>query len=230
MSALTDRFRGRRGAAPTGAAPSATPTAAHAELRARRDALAEEVAELTWDLGGLTYEMAIRDHFRLDVLIRRAASPAGGRRRARRGRAPAGRRRRGRRRRVQVLRRPPQPRRRLLLEVRPTAHAAGGERDAYRAARQRHGALGLRHAPATNERRFCPYGEQSSSFDGERRFPDVWRLEIVARGAGAPRTRRRSPSLGAQRSSNTSVSVLPLPLRRMVPAAPTYAPVPPVIA
>ncbi|HKE79079.1 MAG TPA: hypothetical protein VKB54_07210, partial [Solirubrobacteraceae bacterium] len=32
-----------------------------------------EVAELTFDLGGLTYEMAIRDHFRLDVLIRRAA-------------------------------------------------------------------------------------------------------------------------------------------------------------
>jgi hypothetical protein len=26
-----------------------------------------------WDLGGLAYEMAIRDHFRLDVLIRRAA-------------------------------------------------------------------------------------------------------------------------------------------------------------
>ena len=32
------------------------------------------MAELTWDLGGLTYEMAIRDHFRLDVLIRRAAA------------------------------------------------------------------------------------------------------------------------------------------------------------
>ena len=47
--------------------------AAHAELRARRDALAEELAELTWDLGGLTYEMAIRDHFRLEVLVRRAA-------------------------------------------------------------------------------------------------------------------------------------------------------------
>ncbi|CAB4919746.1 unannotated protein [freshwater metagenome] len=45
----------------------------HAELRARRDALAERVAGLTWDLGGLTYEMAIRDHFRLDVLVRRAA-------------------------------------------------------------------------------------------------------------------------------------------------------------
>jgi hypothetical protein len=31
------------------------------------------VREMHWDLGGLTYEMAIRDHFRLDVLIRRAA-------------------------------------------------------------------------------------------------------------------------------------------------------------
>lgn len=43
------------------------------ELRRRREVLAERVAELTWDLGGLTYEMAVRDHFRLDVLIRRAA-------------------------------------------------------------------------------------------------------------------------------------------------------------
>ena len=31
------------------------------------------MAELTWDLGGLTYEMAVRDHYRLDVLARRAA-------------------------------------------------------------------------------------------------------------------------------------------------------------
>ena len=69
MSSLTDRFRGRRDhpSAPTGGADP------HADLRARRDALAAEVAELTWDLGGLTYEMAIRDHFRLDVLVRRAA-------------------------------------------------------------------------------------------------------------------------------------------------------------
>jgi hypothetical protein len=43
------------------------------ELRRRRDALAEQVRELHWDLGGLAYEMAIRDHFRLDVLVRRAA-------------------------------------------------------------------------------------------------------------------------------------------------------------
>jgi hypothetical protein len=44
-----------------------------AELRRRRYELAERVAELTWDLGGLTYEMAVRDHYRLDVLARRAA-------------------------------------------------------------------------------------------------------------------------------------------------------------
>jgi hypothetical protein len=46
---------------------------ARSEMRRRRDALAEEVAELHWDLGGLAYEMAVRDHFRLDVLVRRAA-------------------------------------------------------------------------------------------------------------------------------------------------------------
>ena len=43
------------------------------ELCSRRDRLAQEVAELHWNLGGLTYEMAIRDHFRIDVLVRRAA-------------------------------------------------------------------------------------------------------------------------------------------------------------
>ena len=42
-------------------------------LRGRRLELAERVAALTWDLGGLAYEMAIRDHYRLDVLARKAA-------------------------------------------------------------------------------------------------------------------------------------------------------------
>ncbi|MDW5597965.1 hypothetical protein VSS74_26660 [Conexibacter stalactiti] len=42
------------------------------DLQERRDALARELAELQWDLGGLAYEMAIRDHFRLDVLLRAA--------------------------------------------------------------------------------------------------------------------------------------------------------------
>jgi hypothetical protein len=49
------------------------PAGSLAELRKRRLALAERVAMLTWDLGGLTYEMAIRDHYRLDVLAQRAA-------------------------------------------------------------------------------------------------------------------------------------------------------------
>ncbi len=72
MSTMIERIRARRRPAPA-AAPAAAADP-YAELRARRDALAEEVAELTWDLGGLTYEMAIRDHFRLDVLVRRAAA------------------------------------------------------------------------------------------------------------------------------------------------------------
>jgi hypothetical protein len=37
-----------------------------------RKVLAEQYAGLQWDLGGLAYEMAIRDHFRLDVLVARA--------------------------------------------------------------------------------------------------------------------------------------------------------------
>jgi hypothetical protein len=62
--------------APASAAPSPAPNPtaeARSDLRRRRDVLAEQVTELHWDLGGLAYEMAIRDHFRLDVLVRRAA-------------------------------------------------------------------------------------------------------------------------------------------------------------
>ncbi len=55
-------------------AATATPeTEGRSQLARRRDELAEQVTELHWDLGGLAYEMAIRDHFRLDVLVRRAA-------------------------------------------------------------------------------------------------------------------------------------------------------------
>jgi hypothetical protein len=43
------------------------------DLHSRRLELSAQVAKLTWDLGGLTYEMARRDHYRLDVLSRRAA-------------------------------------------------------------------------------------------------------------------------------------------------------------
>lgn len=43
------------------------------QVRRRREDLAREFAEGQWDLGGLVYEMAIRDHFRLDVVVRQAA-------------------------------------------------------------------------------------------------------------------------------------------------------------
>ena len=43
------------------------------DLEKRRDRLSRELAELQWDLGGLTYEMASRDHFRLYVLTKQAA-------------------------------------------------------------------------------------------------------------------------------------------------------------
>lgn len=56
---------------PAGGLP--TPTGSMSELRRRRLELAERVAALTWDLGGLAYEMAIRDHYRLDVLARKAS-------------------------------------------------------------------------------------------------------------------------------------------------------------
>src|ERR1700760_3108580 len=43
------------------------------DLRRRRDELNARVAELQWDLGGLVYEMAVRDRIRVDVLVQRAA-------------------------------------------------------------------------------------------------------------------------------------------------------------
>jgi hypothetical protein len=87
--AKTDRgirgaLRGRRssGAAQPGgpnAAPPLLPGSlpprddGNVDLRRRRDQLAARVAELQFDLGGLAYEMAIRDRIRVDVLVRRAA-------------------------------------------------------------------------------------------------------------------------------------------------------------
>ena len=45
-----------------------------AELRAERDRLTERFALLQSELGGLFYEMAIRDHVQMDVLIAKAAA------------------------------------------------------------------------------------------------------------------------------------------------------------
>lgn len=93
---LTDRFRGRirirRGAHPVasppspqaqpatgaqaanGAAPATEASDLVVDLERRRDQLTGRVAELQWDLGGLVYEMAIRNRINVEVLIKRAVA------------------------------------------------------------------------------------------------------------------------------------------------------------
>ena len=44
------------------------------DLERRRQQLSARVAELQWDLGGLVYEMAIRNRINVDVLIKRAVA------------------------------------------------------------------------------------------------------------------------------------------------------------
>jgi hypothetical protein len=51
--------------------PDAQPSA---ELLAQRDRLSERFALMQSELGGLFYEMAIRDHVKLDVLVEKAAA------------------------------------------------------------------------------------------------------------------------------------------------------------
>ena len=68
-----DGLTSARGRRAPGAESSPPPFDRRAELLRRRDRLAHEFAELQYDLGGLAYEMAIRDHVRLDVLLRSAA-------------------------------------------------------------------------------------------------------------------------------------------------------------
>jgi hypothetical protein len=51
----------------------ATPSPVDSELLAQRDRLTERFALMQSELGGLFYEMAIRDHIRMEVLIPKAA-------------------------------------------------------------------------------------------------------------------------------------------------------------
>jgi hypothetical protein len=44
------------------------------DLERRRDQLIARVAELQWDLGGLVYEMAIRNQIKVEVLVKRAVA------------------------------------------------------------------------------------------------------------------------------------------------------------
>jgi hypothetical protein len=54
--------------------PGSPPTESQViDLERRRDTLKARVAEMQWDLGGLVYEMAIRDRIHVDVLVKRAA-------------------------------------------------------------------------------------------------------------------------------------------------------------
>ena len=61
--------------APVAPPPPGTPTTESQviDLERRRDTLKARVAEMQWDLGGLVYEMAIRDRIHVDVLVKRAA-------------------------------------------------------------------------------------------------------------------------------------------------------------
>jgi hypothetical protein len=63
------------GAQPTGPEPPATRGLGDeltVDLERRRDQLIARVAELQWDLGGLVYEMAIRNRIQVEVLVKRA--------------------------------------------------------------------------------------------------------------------------------------------------------------
>jgi hypothetical protein len=53
--------------------PTPAPAAENKDLVAQRDRLLEKFTVMQADLGGAFYEMAIRDHVRLDVLTRKAA-------------------------------------------------------------------------------------------------------------------------------------------------------------
>ena len=60
--------------APGAPATDAKPPAADPELGAARERLTERFALMQSELGGLFYEMAIRDHVQMDVLIEKAAA------------------------------------------------------------------------------------------------------------------------------------------------------------
>jgi len=67
----------RSGAAATPAPAGTSATPQHeltVDLERRRDQLVARVAELQWDLGGLVYEMAVRNRIEVEVLVKRAVA------------------------------------------------------------------------------------------------------------------------------------------------------------
>jgi hypothetical protein len=78
ISRLPRRARASDQASPSQAPPltsssRAADSDASVDLKRRQAHLNARVAELQFDLGGLVYEMAIRNEMRVDVLVRRAA-------------------------------------------------------------------------------------------------------------------------------------------------------------
>jgi hypothetical protein len=69
--------RHRPAAAPTNPFdPGYEPPPSHelsVDLEQRREQLSAQLAELQWDLGGLAYEMAVRNRVRVEILVQRAA-------------------------------------------------------------------------------------------------------------------------------------------------------------
>jgi hypothetical protein len=84
MSAAAERLKGMVPGLRNGRAPAPAPAKGASrpnysstlvvDLTRRRDQLVARVAELQWDLGGLVYEMAIRNHVKVEVLVQRAAA------------------------------------------------------------------------------------------------------------------------------------------------------------
>jgi hypothetical protein len=70
---VSERRSGRSAAEPQAEGEDAAARDGRLQLMRRRERLTREFTELQYDLGGLAYEMAIRDHIRLDVLMRAAA-------------------------------------------------------------------------------------------------------------------------------------------------------------
>jgi hypothetical protein len=65
---MTAIFSRRRAQPPASAAPAPDP-----ELVAQRERLTQRFSVMQSELGGLFYEMAIRDHVRIEILIQKAA-------------------------------------------------------------------------------------------------------------------------------------------------------------
>lgn len=71
-AAAADRTPNRPNGQPAQPGPALGTDELLVDLERRRDQLIARVAELQWDLGGLTYEMAIRNQIKVDVLVKRA--------------------------------------------------------------------------------------------------------------------------------------------------------------